>query len=142
MARVKGYLLDTNVISETVRAQPQASVMAWLDSLQPEQLHISVLSLGEIRKGALLVADTRRRKKLLQWMEATLLPWFADRILPVDENVALQWAELIANARAQPLAAIDSLLAATARCHGLCIATRNVRDFTRMDVELCNPWEL
>lgn len=140
MTRLTGYLLDTNVISETVRASPDAGVMRWLDSLAPEQLYVSVLSLGEIRKGALAVANARRRDKLLAWLQVTLPEWFENRVLPVDAGVCERWADLMAKA-GTPVAAIDSLLAATAAHAGLIVATRNVRDFARLEVEVFNPWE-
>lgn len=140
MALLTGYLLDTNVISETVRAVPDPRVMQWLDRLAPEQLHVSVLSLGEIRKGALAVADKRRRDKLLAWLHHKLPEWFEDRVLPVDAGVSERWADLMAKA-GTPLPAIDSLLAATAAHAGLVVATRNVRDFERLDVKVFNPWE-
>jgi hypothetical protein len=140
VALLTGYLLDTNVISETVRAVPDPRVMRWLDSLEPEQLHVSVLSLGEIRKGALAVADKRRRDKLLAWLHNKLPEWFESRVLPVDAGVSERWADLMAKART-PLPAIDSLLAATAAHAGLVVATRNVRDFERLDVKVFNPWE-
>jgi toxin FitB len=140
MARLAGYLLDTNVISETVRARPNAQVMRWLDSLQPEQLHVSVLSLGEIRKGALMLADAKRRAKLLDWLEADLSQWFEARVLPVDEGVCAHWAQLLADAE-RPLPAIDSLLAATASHNRLVLATRNTKDFDLIGVELLNPWD-
>lgn len=140
MARLDGYLLDTNLISETVRKTPDAAVMAWLDSLESEQLFVSVLSLGEIRKGALAIADKRRRDKLLAWLQTTLPAWFEDRVLPVDAAVCDHWADLMVQA-GQPLPAIDSLLAATAVRAGLVVATRNVRDFQRMKAPVVNPWE-
>lgn len=140
MALLTGYLLDTNVISETVRAAPDPKVMRWLDSLEPEQLYVSVLSLGEIRKGALAVADKRRRDKLLAWLHNKLPEWFENRVLPVDAGVSERWADLLAKA-GTPLPAIDSLLAATAAHAGLVVATRNVRDFERLDVKVFNPWE-
>jgi predicted nucleic acid-binding protein len=140
VAALTGYLLDTNVISETVRIAPDAAVMRWLDSLEPEQLHVSVLSLGEIRKGALAVADKRRRDKLLAWLRDTLPQWFENRVLPVDAGVCEHWADLQVKARS-PVAAIDSLLAATAAHAGLVVATRNVRDFSRLNVKIFNPWE-
>lgn len=140
MALPGGYLLDTNVISETVRREPDAAVMRWLDSLAPEQLHVSVLSLGEIRKGALAVADKRRRDKLLAWLHNKLPEWFEHRVLPVDAAVCERWADLMVKA-GSPVAAIDSLLAATAAQAGLVLATRNGRDFSRLNVPLFNPWE-
>ncbi|WPC67492.1 type II toxin-antitoxin system VapC family toxin [Rhodoferax ferrireducens] len=140
MAVLTGYLLDTNVISETVRAAPDPSVMRWLDSLEPEQLYVSVLSLGEIRKGALAVADKRRRDKLLAWLHNKLPEWFENRVLPIDAAVCERWADLMVKA-GTPTPAIDSLLAATAAHVGLVVATRNVRDFVRLEVGVFNPWE-
>ncbi|MEI8326657.1 MAG: type II toxin-antitoxin system VapC family toxin [Betaproteobacteria bacterium] len=140
MALPVGYLLDTNVISETVRREPDAAVMRWLDSLEPEQLHVSVLSLGEIRKGALAVTDKHRRDKLLYWLHSKLPEWFEDRVLCVDVAVCERWAELMAKA-GTPVPAIDSLLAATAVHAGVVVATRNVRDFSRLNVQVFNPWE-
>ena len=139
MPRTTGYLLDTNVISETVRVRPDDNVMRWLDGLPPEQLFVSVLSLGEIRKGALLVQDTGRRSRLLEWLENDLAQWFDNRVLPVDAQVAALWAALLAEAN-NPLPAIDSLLAATAKAANLTLVTRNVRDFERMQVNVLNPW--
>jgi predicted nucleic acid-binding protein len=135
-----GYLRDTNVISEAVRHEPDASIMCWLDSLEPEQLHVSVLSLGEIRKGALAVTDKRRRDKLLAWLHNKLPEWFEDSVLPVDAAVCERWADVIAKA-GTPVRAIDSLLAATAVQAGLVVATRNGRDFSRLDVQVFNPWD-
>lgn len=140
MAGLKGYLLDTNVISETVRREPSTAVLRWLDSLEPEQLHVSVLSLGEIRKGALTVSDRRRRTRLLEWLDGNLQEWFEDRVLSVDAQVCVRWAELLAQTT-DPLPAIDSLLAATALHSNLMVATRNTRDFSRLKVTLFNPWE-
>lgn len=139
MAGLPGFLLDTNVISETVRAFSAPEVMRWLDSLEPEQLYVSVLSLGEIRKGALLVADKRRREKLRAWLRDTLPEWFETRVLPIDAGVCECWADLLVKA-GTPLPAIDSLLAATAVHADLVVATRNVRDFSRMDVKVFDPW--
>ncbi len=141
MAALQAYLIDTNVIFETVRSQPAPQVMHWLAGLQPEQIFVSVLSLGEIRKGALAVADKRRRTKLLDWLHTTLPAWFDNRVLPVDAAVCERWAELMVNA-ATPVPAIDSLLAATASHAGLVMATRNARDFARLDVKVFNPWEI
>lgn len=137
---MQGYLLDTNVLSETARARPAPQVLAWLNSLAPQQLHVSVLTLGEIRKGALRVDDPRRRDQLLHWLGVDLSGWFEDRVLSVDAGVAMRWAELLARA-VRPLPAIDSLLAATAAHHGLVMATRNVRDFEPTGVGLLSPWE-
>src|SRR3989442_5497770 len=135
-----GFLLDTNVISETVRKQPDARVLEWLNGLASDQLYVSVLSLGEIRKGALMVKDARRRQRLLHWLQEVLPAWFEERVLPIDLAVAQCWGQLLADA-GRPLPSIDSLLAATALQTGLTLATRNMRDFTGLGADVMSPWE-
>jgi toxin FitB len=140
MAAGARYLLDTNVLSEAIRTRPDPQVMAWLDSLEAEQLFVSVLSLAEIRKGALM-AGASRQEKLLQWVNVTLPQWFEDRVLAVDLAVADEWANMLAQAAHQKLPAIDSLIAATALHHGLTVATRNLKDFERMAAVVYSPWD-
>jgi len=134
------YLLNTNVISELVRTNPDPAVVAWFDQVPDDSLYISVLTIGEIRKGVELVADSRRKEKLRVWLEHTLPDWLEGRLLPVDEMVAEQWGRLQAEA-GRPVAAIDSLLAATALHHGLRMVTRNGQDFVFPGLEVVNPWE-
>jgi len=98
-----------------------------------------VLTLGELRKGIEGVADTGRRTALTDWLETELPGFFAGRILPVDALVADRWGRMVAEA-GRPLPAIDSLLGATARLHGLTMVTRNTRDFVDMGLDLINPW--
>ncbi|HXH72949.1 MAG TPA: type II toxin-antitoxin system VapC family toxin [Mariprofundaceae bacterium] len=133
------YLLDTNVISELVRANPEPAVLAWFDQVPDDSLYISVLTLGEIRKGIESVVDGKRKEKLRVWLEHTLPDWLEGRLLPVDEAVAEQWGRLQAEA-GRPLPAIDSLLAATALHHGLRMVTRNTQDFGFPGLEVINPW--
>lgn len=140
MAAGARYLLDTNVLSEAVRTRPDPQVMAWLDSLEAEQLFVSVLSLAEIRKGALM-AGASRQEKLLQWVNVTLPQWFENRVLAVDIAVADEWVNMLAQAAHQKLPAIDSLIAATALHHGLTVATRNLKDFERMTAAVYSPWD-
>lgn len=135
----RGFLLDTNVISETVRKLPDPGVMGWLDSLDADQLHVSVLTLGELHKGVLMLADARRRDRLAQWLATTLPAWFGDRVLTIDAAVATRWAQLLA-AAGRPLPAIDSLLAATALHHDLVLVTRNLRDFDFPTLAAHSPW--
>lgn len=135
----RGFLLDTNLISETVRKLPDSNVMDWLDSVDADQLHISVLSLGELHKGVLMLADARRRDRLAQWLATTLPAWFGSRVLTIDSAVATRWAQLLASA-GRPLPAIDSLLAATALHHDLVLVTRNLRDFDFPNLAVHSPW--
>lgn len=134
------YLIDTNVISETTRVRPETRVMAWLQATTDESLHLSVLSLGEIRDGVERLTDGPRREALRRWLEHDLVDWFADRILAVDAGVADRWGRLRAETIQAPLPAIDGLIAATALHHGLRLVTRNETDFARTGVEMVNPW--
>jgi predicted nucleic acid-binding protein len=133
------YLLDTNIVSETVRRNPNRAVIAWLDPLPAEALFVSVLTLGEIRKGIEALTDKRRREKLRLWLEHELPAWFEGRVLPVDLAVADRWGRLLAEA-GRPIPSIDSLLAATALHHELRLVTRNAGDFDYPGLQVINPF--
>jgi predicted nucleic acid-binding protein len=133
------YLLDTNVISELVRPKPAKFVLDWFENIPSEALHISVLTLGEIRKGVEQMPDGMRREKLRLWLEHDLLDWFGARVLPVDMPVADRWGRLLALV-GRPVPSIDSLLAATALHHELRLVTRNEKDFNYPGLQVVNPW--
>jgi hypothetical protein len=133
------YLIDINVLSELRRKSPDPGVVAWFSQRPSATLYLSVLSLGEIRKGIEAVGDLVRRQALLDWLETDLPTFFTGRILVVDGAVADRWGRLVA-AAGRPLPAIDSLLAATALAHDLILVTRNVKDFNGLPVQLFNPW--
>ena len=137
------YLIDTNVLSELRRKQPDAHVIAWFAGRAAQSLFLSVLTLGEIRKGIERQddshADAAYRQSLGDWLEQELPTFFLGRLLRVDAGVADRWGRLQALA-GRPLPAIDSLLAATALHHNLALVTRNVKDFADMGVDLINPW--
>src|SRR5215475_2515039 len=113
---MSGFLLDTNCISELVRSNPDANVMAWIEEAEESLLYLSVLTLGEIRKGVASLAQGKRRSQLETWLEVELSARFAGRILPIDIAVADRWGLLTADAKAKgkPISTIDALLAATA----------------------------
>ena len=134
------YLLDTNVVSELVRPKPDPGVLGWFDRTPDDALHLSVLSLGEIRKGVENLGSSPRREALRVWLEQELTDWFDDRILPVDRGVADEWGILLAHA-GRPVPTVDSLLAATALYHDLRLATRNATDFRFPGLEVINPWD-
>jgi predicted nucleic acid-binding protein len=133
------YLIDTNVLSELRRKAPDPGVVDWFSQRPPATLHLSVLTLGEIRKGIENISDEARRQSLIDWLETDLPTFFTGRILPVDGAVADRWGRMCATA-GRPLPAIDSLLAATALKHGLVLVTRNVKDFGGLPVHIFNPW--
>lgn len=134
------YLIDTNVLSELRRKSPNPAVVDWISQRPSTVLYLSVLTLGEIRKGIEGVADQARRQSLSDWLEVDLPTFFTGRILPVDGAVADRWGRLVA-AAGRHLPAIDSLLAATALTHDLTLVTRNIKDFAGMPVQTFNPWE-
>jgi predicted nucleic acid-binding protein len=140
---MSGFLLDTNCVSELIRPQPDRQVMNWMDATNEESLYLSVLTLGEIRKGLAALPQGRRRTKLETWLEVDLKARFHGRILPVDADIADRWGLLTAEAKrkGKPLPVIDGLLAATALQHILTIVSRNVSDFASARVAVLNPWE-
>ena len=135
------FLLDTNVVSELRRRErADPNVGAWADSLPPADMFISSVTILELETGALLLGrrDERQGRLIQQWIEARVLPTFADRILPVDTAVARRCAALqVPNPRPYR----DSLIAATAIVHGLTVATRNRTDFEAMEIPVLNPWD-
>ena len=138
-----GYLLDTNVISELMKARPARSVADWIVSTPEELMHLSVITIGEIRKGIdLLGEDEPRRGALQSWLDHDLRVRFAGRLLSFDEWVAERWGQIEALAKRQrvTLPTIDAQLAATALHHGLTFVTRNTADVRLTGVPLFNPW--
>lgn len=133
------YLIDTNVLSELRRKSPDPGVVAWFSQRHPIKLHLSDLTLGEIRKGIEGIVDDKRRQLLLDWLETDLRNFFAGRILNVDEAVADRWGLLVAMA-GRPLPAIDSLFAATALQHDLILVTRNIKDFSGPLIQILTKW--
>ena len=133
------YLLDTNVVSETIRRQPNKLVIGWLEQMPAVALFVSVLTLGEIRKGVEKLADKKRREILRSWLEHELPSWFEGRVLPVDLAVADRWGRLLGEV-GRPVPTIDSLLAATALHYELRLVTRNAGDFDYPGLEVINPW--
>ncbi len=137
------YLLDTNVLSETARAEPHPGVLAWMRSLDPLEAHLSVLTLGEIAKGLALMPPGPRKRALGSWLGHDLLERFRGRVRAIDTDVARAWGTLEAEGRriGRPLPVIDGLLLATARAHGLTFVTRNLRDCGDRGLEVLSPWE-
>jgi toxin FitB len=131
------FLLDTNVVSE-IRRGRDLRVRAWAREVDDIDLHLSVLTLGEIRKGIEMLRDRdpAQAEVFANWL-GELQTRFADRIVPIDVRVADEWGRLNA---AAPRNTVDSLIAATAGIHGLTVVTRNTGDFEGCGVALINPW--
>lgn len=140
---MSGFLLDTNCVSELVRLKPEPRVVEWMEAADEAMLYLSVLTLGEIRKGLAGLAQGRRRTHLETWLEVGLQARFSGRILPIDAPVADRWGLLAAQAksRGKPLPIIDGLLAATALHYNLTVVTRNAGDFASVQVQVLNPWK-
>jgi predicted nucleic acid-binding protein len=139
---VSGFLLDTNVLSELVKPVPNPKVSRWIDSADERLLYVSVLTLGEIRKGIASLADARRRTKLESWLDGHLVLRFSGRILPIDHAVADRWGRLSGSSvsRKSPLPVIDGLLAATALEHNLTFVTRDTQHLGATGVAFIDPW--
>lgn len=137
------FLLDTNIVSEAVRPRPSPALTEWLGTQPDEALHISTLTVAEIRRGILEKGAGRRRRDLETWFAGSDGPQalFAGRVLPFDERAALEWARIMSEGKAtgRPRSALDMVVAATAAAHGLTVATANERHFRDTGVLWFNP---
>jgi predicted nucleic acid-binding protein len=140
---VSGFLVDTNIISEFIRPQPDSRVIRWLDAADPESLYVSVVTFGEIRLGIEDLPAGKRRSALEEWFEQGLPAWFDSHLLPVTKAIADRWGRLTIEAKKKGISVTtaDGLIAATAIEHDLAIVTRNVTDFETCCAEIINPWE-
>ena len=136
------YLLDTCLISELVKKAPNSSVVSWLDEQDEQSLFLSILTIGELQKGISKLPSSARKDALQVWVEHDLSLRFTGRIVDIDLETVLIWGrlqgELEQNGMIPPV--MDSLIAATAKAHGLVVVTRNVKDIERCQVRVCNPW--
>lgn len=134
------YLLDTSVVSEARRRYGDPRVAQWLRSVPHQELFLSALVPGEIRRGIdrLRARDPAQAEALDAWLEG-IHRRFAHRILPIDTTIAEEWGRLSAG---DPVPVVDALMAATAKVHQMVLVTRNVADVARTGVRLLNPWEV
>ena len=139
---MNGWLLGTNVVSELRKKRPDHRVKAWSDVQVADSLFLSSVTLAEIRYGIEKQPDPKFRKELATWLDHRLRPWFAGRILPVDEEVILEWRRMVVRGREQSItfSQPDLFIAATAHVHSLTVCTRNEGDFLRAAVPVLNPW--
>ncbi|NDB67396.1 MAG: type II toxin-antitoxin system VapC family toxin [Methylocystaceae bacterium] len=137
-------LLDTNVISETQRQEPDARVLDWLDAQALETLYLSTITVAELRAGIALMPVGKRRARLDENLEKRLLPMFANRVLSFDMACAKAYAELLAKSRAAGLAVetADAFIGAVALANGFTVATRDTSPFEAAGLTILNPWDL
>jgi hypothetical protein len=139
---VTGWLLDTNVLSELRRPKPEPKVVRFVADQPLEMLHISVVTLAEIRFGIEVLPDVKRRSELNDWLSHKVRPMFEQRVLPISEDVMLKWRLLVEEGRkgghtfSQP----DLIIAATAQHHGLTVASRDTDHYEKARVQVFNPW--
>jgi toxin FitB len=135
-------LLDTNVISEPMRAAPSARVLEWLDAQPLETLYLSAVTVAELRAGVALLPASKRRTNLRERLEAVVLPTFAGRVLPFDLSCTAAYAELLAKSKAagRPIAAADAYIAAIAVFNRFAVASRDAMPFEAAGVAVVDPW--
>lgn len=133
------YLLDTCVISELTKPKPNIKLVEWINKTPSESLFLSVITVGEIRKGLSKLPKSKRKERLTVWLNI-LLKEYKERILSINLTVAENWGVIQGNAEKSgiPMSSIDSFLAATAYTHNLTVVTRNEKDFNQIPIK--NPW--
>lgn len=136
------FLLDTNVVSEWVKPQPNPHVVEWLKKVVEDRVFLSVASLAEIRRGVELMPPGKRRDRLAGWLTADLPARFEGRILDIDRRIAETWGIVMARGKmaGSNVSVWDAFFAATAEVHGLTLVTRNVQDFQKLGIPLMDPW--
>lgn len=140
---MKGFLLDTNILSELRKPRPNAAVLAFVGALPGPVLHVAAVTLAEIRYGIERLDDAGRRSDLLRWLDDELRPQFAGRVVDVSEDVLVLWRQLIEQGRkrghtfSQP----DVLIAASAQAHELIVVGRDISEFVQAGVPVLNPWD-
>jgi toxin FitB len=137
------FLLDTNVISEWIKPQPDRSVVSWLAQVDEDRVFISVISFAEVRHGVELLPVGRRRERLTHWLAEEVPERFEGRVLAIDQHIAETWGVIMARGQKAGLTpgTMDAFVAATAAAHNLTLVTRNVKDFQRLGIPLFDPWQ-
>lgn len=135
------YLLDTCVLSELVKPQPETGVLAWINARKEVELHVAAMTLAELQRGVARLPASRRKSELADWLDK-LRMGFAGRVLSFTPDTAAYWGEMCARVEAggRTMAAFDSIIAASAVEHGLVLVTRNERDFAMAPLVVFNPW--
>ena len=137
------YLLDTCVLSELTKKEPQASVVDWVNRVREQTCFISVLTIGEIQKGISKLLESPKKQELQNWLNLDLQQRFEGRILELSVEILIEWGRILGKLEKEgvKLPVIDSLIAATALTNSLTVVTRNVRDIERFGAIIFNPWK-
>ena len=138
------FLLDTNVVSETIRPRPDKTVLDWIEAQAPTDLFLAAQTIGELVRGARKVKEQARRERFERWIEQDLARQFDGRVLPFDGRTAAVWGRLMGDGdrAGRPPAAADAQIAAVAIQHDLIIVTRYVKDLRNFDIQLFDPWQI
>ena len=136
------FLLDTCVLSELVKPQPNTGLTTWLSEQNTNTLFVSSLTIGELKKGIAKLAEGQRKTFLDNWLSKQVMPNFEGRVLSLDTETALNWGQYQAQTEAvgKPMPLMDSLIASTAKTHRLTLVTRNMKDMQLGGLKLLNPW--
>jgi predicted nucleic acid-binding protein len=139
---VRGWLLDTNVLSELRRPQPNSQVMAFVAAQQASRLFVSTVTLAEIRFGIELVGNAERRDELREWLAHTLRPLFEERVMHITEDILVRWRQVVeaGRKRGHTYSEPDVLIAASALVEQLVVVNRDVREFVEARVPVLDPW--
>lgn len=140
---MSGFLLDTNIPSELIRTRPDPRVSSWTLAQDNANLHISVISIGELRKGIDILPEGKRKASLENWLKNDLVPSFMGRVQPVTQAIADRWGALSARRQiiGRPLSIADGLIAATALENKFTLVTRDVEDYEDLGLAILNPWD-
>ncbi|MCK5330926.1 MAG: type II toxin-antitoxin system VapC family toxin [Candidatus Marinimicrobia bacterium] len=136
------YLLDTCVISELIKKNPDPNVLRWITEVEETSLYLSVLTFGEIHKGIEKLPQSKKKAQLHKWVNSNLRERFKNRIINFDLVVATKWGEIQGQAElaGKPMSLIDGLISATGIAYDLIVVTRNTKDMEQSGVSLVNPW--
>jgi len=137
------FLLDTNVVSETVRPKPEPKVLSWLEQQNPSELFLASMTIGELMRGARKIKEAARRDVYERWIEEELTHQFDGRILSFDDKAARTWGRLMGDGdrSGRTPSSADAQIAAVAIDHNMVLVTRNIKDFQHFDIEIRNPWD-
>lgn len=136
------YLLDTCVISEIIKREPDDNVISWIQNQNEDDLYLSVLTFGEIEKGIEKLSDGSRKNHLKLWVVGDLKKRFKGRIIPIDMRIAARWGEIqgIVELAGKPMLSIDGLIAVSGIVNNCTVVTRNISDMEQSSAVLLNPW--